>query len=120
MTKGIYVRTAKHKRTLNKAQRKRKQIEWITNKDGCNICISHYKNPQGYPLIWRNGRWTYVSHFIYEKFRGSILAGMIIRHRCDNPACINPLHLRSGTQKDNIQDMMRKGRGHWQKSINDI
>ncbi len=34
----------------------------------------------------------------------------VIMHTCDNPRCINPLHLRLGTQLDNIADMMSKGR----------
>jgi len=34
-------------------------------------------------------------------------------HRCDNPACLNPDHLFIGSNKDNTQDMLAKGRnGH--------
>jgi hypothetical protein len=35
----------------------------------------------------------------------------IVRHTCDNPPCFLYEHLRLGTQKDNIQDMIQKGRG---------
>jgi hypothetical protein len=42
--------------------------------------------------------------------RGPIPPGMVICHRCDTPACINPDHLFVGTQSDNIRDCMRKGR----------
>lgn len=31
-------------------------------------------------------------------------------HRCDVRACFNPAHLFAGTQKDNVQDMIQKGR----------
>jgi hypothetical protein len=41
---------------------------------------------------------------------GGIPDGMDILHRCDNPRCCNPKHLFAGTAKDNVDDMMAKGR----------
>ena len=40
--------------------------------------------------------------------------GMIVRHTCDNPACINPEHLVLGTHKQNTADMIERGRAGWQ------
>jgi hypothetical protein len=37
--------------------------------------------------------------------------GKVVMHRCDNPACCNPAHLQIGTQRRNVMDMVRKGRG---------
>jgi hypothetical protein len=31
-------------------------------------------------------------------------------HRCDNPPCVNFIHLYAGTHKENTQDMIAKGR----------
>lgn len=37
-------------------------------------------------------------------------------HNCpngDNPACVNPSHLKIATQKENVHDMLRKNRGNY-------
>ena len=36
--------------------------------------------------------------------------GFVVMHSCDNPRCFNPLHLSVGSQQDNIDDAMSKGR----------
>ena len=53
-----------------------------------------------------------VSWIIYK---GEIPKGMLVCHSCDNPICTNPEHLFLGTYKDNMQDMIKKGRAGWQK-----
>ena len=57
-----------------------------------------------------NGKYMYISHMMMIDKEGSIPNGMVVCHSCDNPRCINPEHLFLGTQIDNMQDMVNKGR----------
>ena len=43
--------------------------------------------------------------------------GQHILHSCDNPPCVNPNHLRIGTNAENIADKVAKGRQAKQKGI---
>lgn len=90
---------------------KRKQIEWIETEKGCFEVISHTSSEVNrYPSFVRNGIRRQLSRYIYEECFGEIPEGYVVMHTCDNTKCINPEHLRVGTQSDNIKDMHNKGR----------
>lgn len=55
--------------------------------------------------------------WIYEFFHGSIPGGLMIRHKCDNPQCVNPGHLEAGTGRQNTADMYERGRNPDRRGI---
>ena len=72
--------------------------------------------PKGgrYPRKRHKGRQVQLSRLVYCEHNGVTLdsiAGLVVRHKCDNPACINPRHLEIGTQLDNARDRDTRGRG---------
>lgn len=92
-----------------------KPIQYKITEDGCWECISHRRR-RGYALVARNGREHGVHRYVYELHHGKVPSTLVILHRCDNPSCINPDHLKTGTQKENMQDKMAKGRGYIPRS----
>lgn len=65
---------------------------------------------RGYGAFNVGGKLIKSHRIAYRMCRGEIPAGMLVCHRCDNPLCCNPSHLFLGSGKDNIQDMIAKGR----------
>ena len=52
------------------------------------------------------------AHRIQMIWQGVEVEGKVVRHKCDNPLCVNPAHLEVGSQLDNVQDMLDRGRGN--------
>lgn len=65
---------------------------------------------KGYGWLRCNKRRWLAHRLSYIINNGEIPKDKEILHICDNRKCINPKHLRLGTRKDNIQDMIKKGR----------
>lgn len=64
----------------------------------------------GYGMFRFGGSMTSAHRVAYILCVGEIPDGHVVMHTCDNRLCCNPAHLRHGTQKDNITDMIAKGR----------
>ena len=72
----------------------------------------------GYGWKWFEGGPKGAHRVAYIQHHGLTLAdikGQVVRHRCDNPGCVNPEHLVLGSHKDNAQDMVERKRTTGQK-----
>lgn len=53
---------------------------------------------------------VYAHRFSYELVNGPLPPKYWACHHCDNPPCVNPDHLFSGTDSDNRRDAVKKDR----------
>lgn len=63
---------------------------------------------------YRGGR-EMTHRLMYLLAVGAIPAGHVVSHRCDNPPCCNPAHLKAATELENSADMIAKRRNHEQQ-----
>lgn len=68
------------------------------------------KSSWGYGNMRYEGRPSPAHRLSFTFYKGNIPKGMIVCHRCDVPACVNPHHLFLGTHQDNTNDKIKKGR----------
>ena len=73
------------------------------------------KDEKGYGVLHVDGKQEKAHRFSWKLYNGEIPVddsyhGTMVCHHCDNPACVNPDHLFIGVAKDNVLDMVSKGR----------
>ena len=89
--------------------------ENVQRRDGNRCWLwSGTKDNHGYGKISFGGRTRKqdlrAHRLSYELHYGPIAEGMNICHVCDTPACVNPSHLYEGSQRENMQDAVVRGR----------
>lgn len=68
------------------------------------------RSRKGYGELSIGRRNLQTHRFAWELMHGAIPPGKQVLHDCDTPACVNPAHLRLGTNADNMADRNAKGR----------
>jgi hypothetical protein len=64
----------------------------------------------GYGRIWVVTRSVLAHRYSWILHYGNIPKGKWVLHKCDTVGCVRPDHLFLGTPRDNIEDMLKKGR----------
>lgn len=81
---------------------------------GCHLWIGSV-NECGYGLISVGDRTRRAHRVAWILSRGAIPAGKLVLHGCDNPACVNVLHLHLGNYSDNMHEAVARDRHGWAK-----
>lgn len=64
----------------------------------------------GYGVARLNGKQVRAHRLFYAEHVGAIADGALILHSCDVRSCVNPAHLSAGSNDQNMQEMVDRGR----------
>ena len=68
------------------------------------------RSRKGYGHFRAYGKIQLAPRVAWRLTKGDIPVGIFVLHNCDNPPCVNPAHLKLGTNSDNMRDRAARGR----------
>jgi DNA-binding XRE family transcriptional regulator len=103
MHTNIYLNKSTEERFWGKVKKTRGCWNWLGTKS------------RGYGFISISGKMNLVHRYSYWLHNGDIpngsgWHGTCVCHTCDNRSCVNPKHLFLGSHRDNMDDLVKKGR----------
>lgn len=117
--KDCYNGNRRQRRAAKRAQRVPgergvRAVRWMSNfiVNPVTGCHEHRakRDASGYPRVRFLGAQMQAGRAFWRLKHGEIPAGLLVCHHCDNRTCCNVEHLFLGTHRDNMDDMVRKGR----------
>lgn len=78
---------------------------------GCWLWLG-YTNRDGYGKFNVGGKIDGAHRVSYREYRGQIPPGYLVLHSCDVASCVNPDHLRLGSDVENAADKAKRRRVH--------
>lgn len=74
---------------------------------GCWLWIEKI-DPTGYGVFKRHGGYDRAHRVVWKLLNGRLDNKAVLDHKCRNPSCVNPSHLRICTQRQNTQYQKKK------------
>jgi hypothetical protein len=89
----------------------------IAGPDQCWLWTGAATGNNGYGRFYITSNHSVPAHkYAFEITNGVVVpADKDVMHSCDTPLCVNPSHLSPGTHKENMEDMVAKGRSGGQR-----
>jgi hypothetical protein len=85
----------------------------VIDDNGCWLFqgyLMRNKTGMGYGWVYFQGKNMGAHRASWIFHNGEIPDKLFVCHKCDVPHCLNPEHLFLGTARDNVLDMINKGR----------